>query len=116
MNLEKGGQGRANFCLKLLVKMKKKIELEFQTKIGFPLASFLAPLFQIRKVWTFSLLWKNKNECRSLLRSIFRSAFTETSLSERLVDEILRMILLSFNPTIYQNRDIHYKRAEEIQS
>ena len=61
-NLEKGGQkgghGRANFILKLLVKMKKiDFELGFQTKIGSPLAPFLAPLFQIRKVWTLSFLW-----------------------------------------------------------
>ena len=58
---QKGGQGKANFSLKLLVKMKKiEFELEFQTKIGFPLAPLLAPLFQIRKVWTLSFLWKKK--------------------------------------------------------
>ena len=56
---QKGGQGKANFSLKLLVKMKKiEFELEFQTKIGFPLAPLLAPLFQIRKVWTLSFLWE----------------------------------------------------------
>ena len=53
---QKGGQEKVYFSLKLLVKMKKKIEfeLDFQTKIGSP----LAPLFQIRKVWTLSYLWK----------------------------------------------------------
>ena len=54
---QKGGQEKVYFSLKLLVKMKKiEFELEFQTKIGSP----LAPLFQIRKVWTLSYLWKKK--------------------------------------------------------
>ena len=66
LNLEKechkGGHGRANFSLKLLVKMKKiDFELGFQTKIGFPQAPLLAPLLQIRKVWTLSFLWKKIN-------------------------------------------------------
>ena len=56
---QKGGQEKVYFSLKLLVKMKKiEFELEFQTKIGSPLAPLLAPLFQIRKVWTLSYLWK----------------------------------------------------------
>ena len=38
-DLEMGGQGKANFNLKVSVKMKKiDFELEFQTKIGFPMA------------------------------------------------------------------------------
>ena len=38
---KKGGQGKANFSLKLLVKMKKiDFELEFQTKFGFPWPPF----------------------------------------------------------------------------
>ena len=50
-NLENGGQGKANFSLKLLVKMKKiEFELEFQTKIDSSLTPFLALLFQIRKI------------------------------------------------------------------
>ena len=58
-NLEKGGQEKVNFSLKLSVKMKKiEFETEFQTKIGSPLAPLLAPLFQICKVWTLSFLWK----------------------------------------------------------
>ena len=43
-------------------------------------------------VWTFSFL-SEKNQCRSLLRSIFSSACTTTSLYGRLVDEIPRMLL-----------------------
>ena len=43
---KRGGQGEANFSLKLLVKMKKiGFELEFQTKIGSPLDPLLAPPF-----------------------------------------------------------------------
>ena len=60
--MEKGGQGKANFSLKLLVKMKKiEFELEFQTKVGSPLAPLAALLFQIRKVWTLSFFWKKIN-------------------------------------------------------
>ena len=45
-NSEKGVQGKANFSLKLLVKMKKiEFELEFQTKIGFPLPPPFGPHF-----------------------------------------------------------------------
>ena len=42
--MEKRGQGKANFSLKLLEKMRKiDFELEFQTKIGFDMAlSFLS--------------------------------------------------------------------------
>ena len=55
--MEKRGQGKANFSLKLLEKMRKiDFELEFQTKIGFP----LAPFFHIREVWTLSFLWRKK--------------------------------------------------------
>ena len=63
-NLENGGQKggleKANqFSLKLLVKMiKMYFELEFQTKIGFPLSPILDPLFQIRKVGTLGFLKK----------------------------------------------------------
>ena len=47
---QKGGQEKVYFSLKLLVKMKKiEFELEFQTKIGSPLAPFWPPFSKFVK-------------------------------------------------------------------
>lgn len=66
----------------LKVEQLEKIEMEFQTKIGF----LHAPFFLIREVWTSSFLWKKQIMACSLLRSIFSSDCTEISFSKRLVE------------------------------
>ena len=75
-----------------VVKMKKKwiLNLHFKLKLAFPWAPFWAPFYKFKKheLWAFS---GKKNQCSSLLRSIFSSACTKLSLYSKLVAVIPRM-------------------------